>query len=102
MRMAVAEEVAVPGLEEHMGGRIRARRELMGLSAEALAKRSGVPLMRLQAYEAGSRQVIVDDLFRLCRTLEASPATFLRGIPDPRDGAGGDEAEERRRAPQDL
>ena len=81
-------------LEEHMGARIKARRELMGLSEEALAKRSGLPLMRLQAYEAGLRRVISDDLFRLCKALETSPATFLAGIPDPKEGAEDSEAEE--------
>ena len=85
----------MPSMEEHMGARIRARRGLLGLSVEALAKRSGLPLMRLEAYEAGLRRVIPEDLFRLCDALEASPATFLAGVPDPRDGAGDGEPDVR-------
>ena len=84
------------GLEEHIGARIKARRELLGLDVGTLAKRSGVPRMRLEAYEAGQRRVIPDDLFRLCKALETSPAFFLTGIPDPkRDAGGGEETDAR-------
>lgn len=79
----VAEEAAVPNLEEHVGKRIAARRQLLGLTLEALAARCGLPLMRLQAYEDGIRRVLPNDLIRLCQALEASPATFLNGIQDP-------------------
>ena len=77
----------MPSMEEHMGARIKARRDLLGLSVAALAKRSGLPLMRLEAYEAGLRRVVPGDLLRLCGALETGPATFLAGVPDPRDSA---------------
>ena len=82
------------GLEEHIGARIKAHRELLGLDVETLAKRSGLPLLRLEAYEAGLRRVIPDDLFRLCKALEASPASFLTGIPDPKRDPGDSEETE--------
>ena len=93
-RALVVEEVAVSSLEERMGERIKARRELMGFTVEVLARRSGLPLMRLQAYEAGDRRVTPGDLLSLCDALGASPSTFLAGIADPQgdaeDGAAKD------------
>lgn len=83
MHLTVAEEVVVTNLEQHVGMCIATRRDLLGLTREALATRSGLPLMRLQAYEAGIRRVTPGDLIRLCQVLGASPATFLSGIPEP-------------------
>lgn len=77
-------------LEAHMGKRIAAQRTLLGLSVEALAERAGLPLLRLQAYEASLRRVVPPDLFRLCDALGVGPACFLDGIPGP-DCGGADE-----------
>jgi transcriptional regulator with XRE-family HTH domain len=79
----LAGEATTPGLEAHMGERIAAQRGLMGLSVEALAKRAGLPLMRVQAYEAGLRRVVAPDLLRLCDALQVGPAYFLAGVPHP-------------------
>ncbi len=89
--MLLATRPAAPSLEAHMGKRIAAQRVLFGLSAEALAERAGLPLTRLQAYEAGLCRVDPVDLFRLCAALEVGPACFLDGIPDPEAGSEEDE-----------
>lgn len=90
--MLLAARPTTPSLEAYMGKRIAAQRALLGLSMEALAARSGLPLTRLQAYEAGLRRADPADLFRLCQALEVGPACFLDGIPDPE--AGSEESSE--------
>lgn len=72
---ALAHEAA-PSLEARMG----AQRRVMGLSMEMLAQRTGLPLMRLQAYEAGRRRVLAPDLVLLCDTLAVGPAYFLADL----------------------
>ena len=90
----------MPSMEEHIGARIKAHRELLGLDVETLAKRSGLPLLRLEAYEAGLRRVVPGDLLRLCEALETGPATFLAGVPDPRHGAEDGEPDVRPNRPR--
>jgi transcriptional regulator with XRE-family HTH domain len=68
-------------LEANMGRRLAAQRLLLGLSQEALAGRTGLPLLRLQAYEAGLRRILPPDLLRLCDALGIGPAHFLDGLP---------------------
>lgn len=80
MRLTEAEGAAVSGIEAHMGKRIATRRGLHGWSVQALAARSGLPVMRLQAYEAGLRRVIPPDLIRLCQALDVLPSYFLDGL----------------------
>ena len=66
-----------------------------GLSASGLAKRSGLPLLRLQAYEAGLRRVIPPDLTRLCAALGVGPAAFLAGLPGAEGEDKGETEDER-------
>ena len=66
-----------------MGRRLAASRAIMGLSPEALASRAGLPLARLQAYEAGLRRIPPSDLLRLCDALQVGPAALLDGLDDP-------------------
>lgn len=82
-----------PSLEVHVGKRIAVRRVMLGLSTEALARRTGLPLMRVQAYEAGRRRVVAPDLVRLCDALTVGPAYFLDGLPSPEneESEAGDE-----------
>lgn len=81
----MTDEAAVQSLEESMGARIAAQRGLLGLSLEALARRSGLPRMRLEAYEAGLRRVVPGDLLCLCRALDVGPGYFFAGAPGSRD-----------------
>lgn len=78
----------MPGIEAHMGKRIAMRRSLRGWSVQTLAARAGLPVMRLQAYEAGLRRIIPPDLIRLCQALDVLPSYFLDGLAacdDPDD-----------------
>lgn len=54
----------------------------MGMSLEALAARSGLPLARLRVYEAGLRRVTPSDLLRPCDALQVGPACFLDGAAE--------------------
>ena len=77
--MDLADMAAVSGIEAHIGERLAECRNRHGWSLETLAERSGLPVLRLQAYEAGLRRVIPPDLIRLCQALNVLPSYFLDG-----------------------
>lgn len=81
--MMLAGKAAVLGIEAHLGERIAARRNLHGWSLDALAQRSGLPVPRLQAYEAGLQRVVPPDLIHLCQALDVLPSYFLDGLAIP-------------------
>jgi transcriptional regulator with XRE-family HTH domain len=87
----------MPSLETHMSQRITAQRALLGVTVEALARRTGLPPMRLEAYEAGLRRVTASDLLRLCDALKVGPACLLGNL-----AGAGTEASEDADDPRDV
>ncbi len=80
-------------IDKHVGGRLRALREARGLKADALARACGLSMERLERLENGLERINVDDMRRLCETLDATPADFFRGLTpngDNGDAVGGD------------
>jgi transcriptional regulator with XRE-family HTH domain len=64
-------------VDVHVGGRIRLRRTLLGLSQEALADSLGLTFQQVQKYERGSNRVSSSRLFDLCRILKVPVAYFF-------------------------
>ena len=94
--MDLADMAAVSGIEAHIGERLAARRNLHGWSLETLAQRSGLPVLRLQAYEVGLRRVIASDLLRLCQAVDVLPSHFLDGLAMFPDASGDTPPPQRR------
>ena len=57
----------------HIGGRLRQARERAGLSQVEFAKQLAIPRKRLAQYEAGTRQLTVNDLVEACALLGINP-----------------------------
>lgn len=64
-------------VDVHVGGRLRMRRTLLGLSQEAIAERLGLTFQQVQKYERGSNRVSSSRLFDLCRILNVPVAYFF-------------------------
>lgn len=85
-------------LDVHVGGRLRLRRSLMGLSQERLGAMLGVTFQQIQKYERGASRVASDRLASLAGILGVPVAWFFeefeadaeRGLQQPgvaEDGA---------------
>lgn len=84
-------------IENHVAGRIRLRRGLLGMSQSDLARSLGITFQQVQKYERGSNRVSIGKLYRLAEILDVPLTFFFDGldIPDvgkpPQPNAGGAE-----------
>jgi transcriptional regulator with XRE-family HTH domain len=67
----------------HVGGRIRMRRQVMGLSQKALAEAVDLPVQALQDHERGGGRVDSARLFALIRVLQVPVDYFFADLPEP-------------------
>ncbi|MDO9474921.1 MAG: helix-turn-helix transcriptional regulator [Caulobacter sp.] len=72
----------------HVGGRIRMRRKLLGVSQERLADDLGLTFQQVQKYERAANRVSASKLWEMARALKTSVAYFYEGLGDPASGEG--------------
>jgi transcriptional regulator with XRE-family HTH domain len=65
------------------GERVRARREALGLSQEALAARSGVHWTFLGQVERGRRNLNLHNLLKVAAGLGVDPGELVQGLQPP-------------------
>lgn len=65
----------------HVGGRVRMRRKLMGVSQEQLADSLGLTFQQVQKYERGANRVSASMMWEIAQALEVSPGYFFQGLP---------------------
>lgn len=65
------------GLEVHPGEILREQMEELGLSANALASRLGVPANRVSAIVRGTRGITADSALRLGRFFNQTPEFWM-------------------------
>ncbi len=61
----------------HVGGRIRLRRTLLGMSQEKLANALGLTFQQVQKYERGANRIGSSRLYQLSRILDVPVAYFF-------------------------
>jgi transcriptional regulator with XRE-family HTH domain len=66
-----------------LGERVRAQREALGLSQEALADRCGVHWTFLGQVERGRRNLSLHNLLKIAAGLGVDPAELVRGLQAP-------------------
>ena len=71
----------------HVGGRIRFRRKLLGLSQQKLAEDLGLTFQQIQKYERGTNRVSASKLYEMSRSLQTSVFYFFEGLPEQGDAA---------------
>lgn len=85
-------------VDVHVGGRLRQRRILLGLTQTELAELLGVTFQQVQKYERGTNRISASRLYDLSRVLEVSIEWFYDNMPEdienlsPRKRAGLAEA----------
>ena len=66
--------------DNHVGGRIRERRIMVGLTQQRLAEMIGVTCQQAHKYERGINRVSAGRLFEIARALSAPITYFYEGI----------------------
>lgn len=74
-------------INAYVGGKVRTRRMLLGVSQEELAGALGLTFQQIQKYEHGTNRISASRLFELAKVLNVSISWFFDGLP--LDYAGG-------------
>lgn len=67
-------------IDEHVGSRVRLRRQLLKMSQEKLGDELGVTFQQVQKYERGSNRIGASRLFRLAGVLDVPVSFFFDGL----------------------
>lgn len=77
-------EARTPDLVDlHVGGRVRMRRKMLGVSQEHLAAALKLTFQQVQKYERGTNRVSASKLYEIARTLQVPVSYFFDGLADP-------------------
>ena len=68
-------------VDAHIGQKIRARRNLLGLSQTDLADAAGITFQQIQKYEKGANRVGASRLQQFSEALGVPPSYFFEGVP---------------------
>lgn len=68
-------------IDVYVGGRIRLRRNMLGMSQEKLGDNLGITFQQIQKYEKGTNRVGASRLQAISSILEAPVAYFFEGAP---------------------
>ena len=66
----------------HVGGRVRLRRTLLGMSQEKLGDSVGLTFQQIQKYERGANRIGASRLFEFSRILDVPVSYFFDDMPD--------------------
>ena len=69
-------------VDDHVGGRIRLRRTLLGMTQEQLAMALSISYQQIQKYETGANRVSAGRLFEIGQRLGVNVSYFFEGL-DP-------------------
>ena len=67
-------------VDVHVGGRVRARRTLIGMSQTELGKRVGLTFQQIQKYEKGMNRIAAGRLWQISLILGQPISWFFEGI----------------------
>jgi len=67
-------------IDDHVGGRIRERRIMLGLTQQQLAEMIGVTYQQAHKYERGINRVSAGRLYEIAHALSAPITYFFEGI----------------------
>ncbi len=96
-RIQYRKQTGVPDpVDVHVGGRVKLRRTLLGLSQEELADAVGVTFQQIQKYERGTNRMGASRLFDMATVLDVPVSYFYQDIPR-KSGPGNPMRSPRRR-----
>ena len=68
-------------VDAHVGGRLRLRRTLLGMSQEKLGNAVGLTFQQIQKYERGANRIGASRLFDMARALDVPVQFFFDDMP---------------------
>jgi transcriptional regulator with XRE-family HTH domain len=68
-------------VDKHVGGRIRMRRMMLGMSQERLADGLGITFQQVHKYEAGRNRISTSRLQHISQILQVPVSFFFEGAP---------------------
>lgn len=68
-------------VDKHVGGRVRMRRLLVGMSQEKLGEALGLTFQQVQKYEKGTNRIGASRLLKIASILGVPVAYFYEGLP---------------------
>lgn len=69
-------------IDVHVGGRVRLRRTLLGMSQEKLGEALGLTFQQVQKYERGANRIGASRLYDLSRVLDVPVSFFFDDMSD--------------------
>lgn len=69
-------------VDTRVGGRLRLRRTLLGLSQTELGRRVGLTFQQIQKYEHGTNGIAASRLWQLAEVLDVPVSFFFDDMPD--------------------
>lgn len=79
-------------IDVHVGGRVRLRRMMLGMSQEKLGGELGITFQQIQKYEKGTNRIGASRLQHIARALSVPVSFFFEdapGVPDLSAATGG-------------
>ncbi len=67
-------------IDKHVGGRVRARREALGISQGRLGRQIGLTFSQIQKYEKGANRIGAGRLYQIAGILGVTPSYFFEGL----------------------
>jgi transcriptional regulator with XRE-family HTH domain len=68
-------------IDQHVGGRVRIRRVLTGMSQEKLGEALGLTFQQVQKYEKGTNRIGASRLQQIASILGVAISFFFEGLP---------------------
>lgn len=84
VRGSAIEDEAPDPVDISVGGRLRQRRTLLGMSQEKLGRAVGLTFQQIQKYERGVNRIGASRLLQLSRVLGVPIAYFFEDVPAPK------------------
>src|ERR671926_591337 len=69
-------------VDKHVGGRVRLRRMLIGMSQEKLGEALGITFQQVQKYEKGTNRIGASRLHQIAQVLGVPISFFYEGAPE--------------------
>ena len=82
MSRAKSDEEGPNPVDVHVGAKLKARRLMLGLSQEELAKSIGLTFQQVQKYEKGVNRIGAGRLFEVARILNVPVDFFYDGVAE--------------------
>ena len=68
-------------IDKHVGGRVRMRRMMLGMSQEKLGNNLGLTFQQVQKYEKGTNRIGASRLQQISHILQVPVSFFFEGAP---------------------